>query len=144
MITGFYDSVYRNGLEKRVWRCGRRLDDLDPMKVSRWPGGRSLDSSRRKTSWVYSPKRFVIWLVLWQPSLPAHPTSTSQFLRVKRDPSVQTTMLFPQNPHLIYQKFYARFDLNTRHSTQFSASIPDLNLLTKHSITKNREIQICK
>ena len=53
---------------------------------------------------------------------------------------VLTTML----PHLIYQNFCARFDLDTRHFAQFLVSIPDLDLPTKHLTTKYREVQICK
>lgn len=89
------------------------------------------------------PKRFdfVIWFVVVVP-----PSTSDIYLNISPNfhaltHPVQTTTLLP---HLIYQNFYARFDLDTRPSAQFLVSILDLDLLTKDPTKKTQENQICK
>ena len=117
------------------------------MKDLHWPGGRSLDSSRRKTSssWVQvgSPKS-ICYLIYFMAA--GRPSTSYIYLNISPNfhaltHPVQTTTLLPR---LIYQNFYARFDLDTKLSAQFLASIPDLELLTRDPTRKIQENQMCK
>ena len=155
-ITSFYDSGYHDGFAH-----GRIHGSIEGKALGREKGFemweeigfyegfaltwravlRQQQSKEDELGWLSQSDLLSDLFVAVEP-----PSTSDIYLNISPDfpalthPAQTTTLL----PHLIYRNFYVRFDLDTKHSAQYLAPIPDLGLLTKHPTTKNGEIQICK
>ena len=151
----FYDSGYHDGfthgrihglIEGRALGRGKRLRDVGGNWVL-WrvcihlEGDPQTTVKGRRVGLILPWKQFVIWFIpffLWQPIFPAHSNISLTFHALTHP--FQMTLL----PQLTYQDFYARFGLDTRHSAQLLAFIPDFIPLAKLLLMKYWEIRTCK
>ena len=158
MITSFYDSGYHDGFahgrihgliegralgREKGFEMWEEIGFYEGFALT-WRAILRQQSKGDELSWLSQGDFTSCYLTCF---VAAEPPSTSNiYLNISPNfhalthPAQTTTPL----PHSIYQNFYDRFDLDTRHSAQFLTSIPDLDLLTKNPTTKTREIQICK
>ena len=118
MVRGYHDGFAHRRIHGLIEGRGlgrekgfEMWEELGFYEGLHWPGGRSLDSSRRKTSWVDSD---LLSDLFCGSRASQHIRHLLEYIHALTHPV----------PHLIYQSFYAWFDRDTRHSAQSLAGRP--------------------